>query len=422
MIGSLIKKQCLILLRNRDQLFLLLVMPLILISILGFSLGSMMAGDTPSVKAKVVLINHGDEAKEIEQFKREVEQSNRANNEKEPMIQGAEYIRPIRVLTEEVFGDKELKKHLKLVKKPPSELEKLKKSDHYAAIIEVPEKFTYHIVQNFMLGKEVPTGLTLYQNEGNELSTKIIEDVLINYQKQYSTFMTIEKAGLMDDSFLENIPSPKGETDTVTKRKPLNAMMYYAVGMSVMFVLFVASSIGSFAFKEKQQHVFNRILLTNVSSWSYFTGVFLSGMILAFIQLIMIFSVTATAYDVKFPSIIAFVVVCIAISFAIGGLSVLLTALSYRFNSEMIINFFANALVSIFAFLGGSFFPVGGLSNFIQYLGNLTPNGAGMTAFLKLLQGYELQDISEPLLYLAIMGVATIMIAIVSFPKRGEMI
>src|SRR5699024_12330162 len=50
-------------------------------------------------------------------------------------------------------------------------------------------------------------------------------------------------------------------------------------------------------------------------------------------------------------------------------------------------------IVSVLAFIGGSFFPIGNLSNFFRILGNYTPNGAAKTAFLELLKGNEGLDI-----------------------------
>ncbi|UAC49612.1 ABC transporter permease [Bacillus aquiflavi] len=423
MMTQIVKKQWLLLFRNKQELIILLGMPLILISILGFSLGSFMNGETPDIKAKVALIEHGNEQKEIEQFINEIKNMNLPEKQKQAMIAGAKQIQPSHSLKNDVFGHKELKDHIELVIAKPSHFDKIKKDDHYDAVIEIPEKFTYNTLQTvFFNKKESRSTITLFRNEGNELASSIIEEILESFQNQFSTLTVLGAAGLLHEIHFSQEKTFEGTIESVTKREPINATVYYTIGMSVMFVLYIASSIGTYAFQEKQLHVFNRILLANISKWTYFSSIFISGMTLAFIQLMILYGVTALVYDVRWPNIPAFFTVCFMLSFAVGGMTVLLTSLTYNLNSELITNFFSSVIVTFFAFLGGSFFPSGELSNVIQFLGELTPNGAGMTAFLKLQQGYDLSDITGSLIFLTLFGLLMIVIAVISFPKRGETI
>ena len=211
-----------------------------------------------------------------------------------------------------------------------------------------------------------------------------------------------------------------GEIVSINQAEPASAKNYYAIGMAVMNVLFIASTIGTFAFQEKKNHAFNRIILANVSRWTYFIGIFLSGTIIGFLHLLIIFGFSRVFYGVKWPDLIAFLVITLAFAIAVGGLSVLLTAICYRINSETITNFFSSIVVTIFATLGGSFFAIGQLSSFIQLLGDLTPNGAAMSAYLTVIRGGNIVDISSHLLFLVIFAVVLIVAAAFSFPKRGS--
>ena len=182
---------------------------------------------------------------------------------------------------------------------------------------------------------------------------------------------------------------------TINKKEPVSTKSYYGVGMAVMNVLFVASAISGVAFLEKKSHVFDRVILANVSRWVYFFGVFISGAILALLQLLIIFGFSWLVFGVSWPKVTSFMIVTIAMAISVGGISVLLTAINYRLNSEMISNFFSSVLVTLMAFLGGSFFPIGDTSKLIQMLGNVTPNGAGMSAYLAILRGDGLAEISR---------------------------
>src|SRR5690625_6912958 len=52
-------------------------------------------------------------------------------------------------------------------------------------------------------------------------------------------------------------------------KEPVDAKEYYTIGMAVMNVLFIASTIGSYAYREKRTHVFNRIIVADIPRWKY---------------------------------------------------------------------------------------------------------------------------------------------------------
>ena len=124
-------------------------------------------------------------------------------------------------------------------------------------------------------------------------------------------------------------------------------------------------------------------------------------------------------YGVAWP-VSPFIIVTIFLSMAVGGLSTLLTAISYRMNSESVINFFSTILIAFLALLGGSFFPIGEISNVIQWVGDFTPNGASMSAYLALLRGDEFIQIIPHLSFLLIFTAILLLVAVFSFPKRGQ--
>lgn len=72
----------------------------------------------------------------------------------------------------------------------------------------------------------------------------------------------------------------------------------------------------------------------------------------------------------------------------------------------------------LFCLLGGSFTPIGETSPFIGILGNFTPNGAGMTALLQLLQGVELSEIDHHIFYLIGFGLVMLTAAVLVFRKE----
>ncbi|WP_077620081.1 ABC transporter permease [Bacillus sinesaloumensis] len=419
MIIPFIKKDLLVLLRNPQELLVLVLMPLILIGILGFALGGVMGGNTSTISAKVAFIDHSDEEKDVAAFIEKVEAVEMPVEAEKALVQGANQLRPVQILLEEVFGDKELKEIVELEKVEPEKIDEIKNDDRYSAVIEIPEYYTLDILSAALLDEPSTTSMKLYKNEGKEVSPKVIEDVLLNFQKQLTSMTVISKAGIQ----LEAVSSANlGKIETVTERDPINSLQYYTVGMSVMFIMFIASHLSSFAYREKQLHVYNRIILSNTSRWSYLGGIFISIIVIGIAQQAILYGITSIVFDVVWKDMIGFLVVNISLCFAIGGVGALLTALNFRIDSEGVSSFFGNVMVSIFAFLGGSFTPISETSSVIGMLGNFTPNGAGMSALLQLLQGTEISAISHHIYYLLVFGLIMLTAAVFSFPRRGDAI
>lgn len=407
-------------LRNRQELLILIGMPLVLISILGFALQGVMNNDVPAVKAKVVWIEHSDEKEDLSLFEEEIRKSPIPKEQLDEILIGITELQPVHQLKELLLSE-ELREHIELVEKDVNDLDSVKNDDEFSAIIEIPKLFSYELLNYIFLNKGERPTINLYKNEGKEISASIVEEVLYAFQTQYSLHTVLGKNGLLESTSLNNI-NIQGTIETVTNKKPITAMMYYSVGMCVMFVLFVASSIGTYAFREKELHVFDRIILGNVSKWAYFFGNFISAVIISFIQIMILYGVSALVYGIYWPNIMAFIVVSLCVCLAVGGMAALLTSINYRLNSLMLTSFFGSVLIFVFSFVGGSFFPAGELSPVIQLLGNLTPNGSGMTAYLKILQGYGIKDIMDSLIFLCSFSACMLVLAAISFPERGKAI
>ena len=415
MIWQIIKKQGLLFWRNPQQLLLFLALPIILIAILGAALGSDFENESSPIKMKVALLEHGEEQKEIEQFLADLHE--KLPTEAVVAIENTiDTMAPIRSLRS-VLESEEVSNFLEVNHFGSSEKEEILDDDSYTAIIEVPESFSYDVLESIVLEKTEPPTLLVTYNEEQQIGTSIISNFLTQFQEQLTKGSFLGKNGI-DLSTIE-IQEIKGQVISINKKNPVSASSYYTIGMTVMNVLFLAGAIAYYAFHEKELNVFNRIILANVSRWVYFTGILAAGTIFAFIQTMIIFTFSWLVYGISFPNIVDFLIVTFSFSLSVGGLAVLLSALSYRLNSETITNFFMNIIATLLAVLGGSFYPIGDFSPLIQTIGNMTPNGAGLTAYLTLLRGDGIAGITDNLMYLVMFSLLTVIVAAVCFPKRG---
>jgi len=417
MIWEIIKKQGIVFMRNPQQLFLLLMLPIILIAILSASLSGFISGDMVEIEAKVALIEQGDEAEQIENFIQIAASGELPEEEKERVIQTAEQFPLVKLLKEEAFL--ESGNMMEAIEITPEEKADVLKDDLYAAVIEIPENFTFDSLKSALLDEGEPSAIRIYKNEAKELGAQAAISVVDAFQEELAMSLFASKHQIAPVVLETGAGAGFGSVESIGRSDPITSKEYYTIGMAVMNVLFLATTIGSFAFLEKQSNVFNRVILSDVSRWVYFSGIFASGAIFGFLQLVIIFGFSWVIYGVTW-SIPQFLAVTICLALAVGGLSALLTAISHRMNSESVINFFSNILIAFLALLGGSFFPIGEISNIIQSIGDYTPNGASMSAYLSLLRGEEVIHIAPHIIFLLTFTTVMLLAAVFSFPKRGQ--
>jgi ABC-2 type transport system permease protein len=419
MIWQIVKKQGLLLWRNPQQLLLLIGLPILLIAILGTALSSMMDGQDPEIEVKVAFIEHEDEKEQVERFLKELEKTGMPDEELQVIQNTASQAAPIKLLKENVFGSEELKEMIEVTDAEVSEKETILNDDSYTAVVEVPKDFTYETLQALILNEGTQPELKVYQNEGAKIGASVVDSILRQFQEQLTLQTFLGQKGIDQSTIQMDKEAILGKISTIDKKEPVSTKSYYAIGMAAMNVLFIASAISGITFLEKKIHVFDRVILANVSRWVYFIGVFFSGAFFALLQLLIVFGFSWALFGVDWPNLGLFLIVTIATSISVGGISVLLTAINFRLNSEVISNFFSSILVTLMSFLGGSFFPIGDSSRLIHQLGNLTPNGAGMSAYMAILRGEGFSEISQHVVFLIVFAALSIVIAALSFPKRG---
>ncbi|WP_077596225.1 ABC transporter permease [Oceanobacillus kimchii] len=416
MILQLIKKQLLLLLRNPIQLLMLLVLPIILIVILSTALSGFMQGDNPQLTLKIAWLEQQDETSQVDEFlenMNELDVSSDAFPDKDALHMTT-------TLREDVFLSEELSSMIELQQIDESEKEKIMEDAEYTAIIEVPEDFTLELLQAIAFENNSVPQLELFVNQEHQIGAEVVESIIHNFNEilVMNQFMEESELPITFEELYNN--EVTGEIKHIEQRTPISSQAYYTIGMAVMNALYVASTLGFFAYREKEIHVFDRLIVADMSRWKFFFSVLISGAIVSFLQLLFIFTFSWLVFKITWPSIMSFLTISLFLALAVGGTTVLLTAISYRINSEEIIGFFSGIIVSIFAFLGGSFFPVGELSPLIQQIGNLTPNGASLSAYIQLLQGASLREIASYILVLICFTFLSILLAVISYPKRGS--
>ncbi len=427
MLWSLIKKDLLHLIRMKRELSTLLVMPAVLIAILGYALGGVMNPEPTPLNVQVAVIREGNVKKELEQFKKDLARSPLSPEERLWMVNKAEHFVPSDILVRNVLRGEKGKKAFTVREISPGERDSVRRDDRFAGILTIPKDFDLSLWRSLFLHEKSAASLKLELNESRSLQGQWLKSAVESFREQINrsgALYRLEPAGSEKRdpaSFaLEQTASIRGEITTLEGRKPLSSFEYFTVGMSTMFLLHAAAFTARLASEERENRALDRIALAGVPARGFWAGKWLSTFLLALIQLFTLFGYAALAFDVTWKNPASFLVVTFLLAFVAGSLAVFLMALSFRFNTSWVVEIFSTSIVVILGFLGGSFFKMDILSEWLARLGEWIPNGAALTAYLGAMQGASPQDLTEPLTVLAGWAAALLLMAAGLKPERGR--
>lgn len=414
MLWQMIKKELLMIWRRPRELIVLLLMPFVLITILGSALGALNNNEEVEVTAKLAVVVEDEADQAQQQVIEKIRQSNAAEQKKAANIALIESLEPINIFINVVGKSPELKKVLSITEY--RNIKEVKEKD-YDGVLLIPEGFTTKFYNNLLEKNTTIPAWILKTKDEQSLRATIIQDIITNYQKEWVYQKTAQDLQI-DYSALVNT-NTYGQIENIEKKKEISAFAYYGVGMCVMFVFYISTTVAGFAFQQKEELMYERILLANVPKIIFFTGIFMAAFILSLLQLTILFSLTALIYGVVFPSIINHLFVTLTVSIMAATFATFTTAIAFATNSRNVESIFSSLIVPILAFIGGSFFNVSAIGGFMETLGEYSPGGAALTAYLKVYQGYSLGDIWSQLRAILLFSVLLLLLSVVTLKKRG---
>lgn len=421
MLFSLIAKQMKMLIRNKQPLIILLVMPLVLITILSNALGSIMDGEEEAaIQANLLIIDDSSWAQEEEAIKLFLEQEGVIGPPLGALLNQFKSNDPVELLKSNILTSDEMKKYIAVTYKQTVDLKAARQSGDMDGILTIPTNFRLNYIKSAYFNNANFAELSLYLNQDNEIRASIIESVLADWQSGYTQSATLLGAGLLPQEIMSNIKSvQKIEQVLEADERKIPASIYYTVGMLVMFALYIPAFLAGFALQEVQWKVYDRILLAGVSPVLYTLSIFFTGTLVAIIQQAIMLLFGMFVLGIEWISLEGMVVIIVSYSVFVGALSALFTTLQFRTKTEGIANVFNGLFITVFSFLGGSFFNIRDISETLGEIGDLTPNGATMSAILSIQKGQDLSVIWPFMLALYILVIVCVLLSIVFFPRRG---
>lgn len=382
-------KDTIIMARDRKALLTLVLMPILLIGILGAAFGNMMGEEeTASIKKfDVGIVNH-DEGELGNVLSQEV------------LIKGLPEL-----ISAETMTEKELEG-------------KLKEQVLSVGII-IPLDFSGHIIS----GRE--SEVKVISIPSASIQSSIIENVVLQFtQAAAVNILALEAAGptgignVLPGMFQLTGADYEVVEEVAVKQdqKPVGSFQYYAAGMGVMFLLMTVITGVSAMIEEKEQDVYNRLLVTRLSNQQYLIGKFIGLLFMSSVQFFIIILGTHYLYDVRWgESMTGVFIIGFAFVFSVSGLGVLLGALVKK---EKTFNAAGMLATQLMAAVGGSMVPLYIFPDWVNSAVTVLPNALALQTFLELMSGAGAGQVVLEAGILFSIGLGSLFIAFVSLAAK----
>lgn len=421
---SIIWKDLLVSLKDRKSLVITMLMPAVLTTILGFAFTGVMGGSASIGEAKIAVVDMGSRQEDLARIKSAIEEAaargmirEEQREEMLDLVQEADFLD---ILYTEVLGNGEVKKFLTYEAMDRDKAIHAIEKGEITAVVVIPEKFLYNTFINLAMPFKNPVEIEVIKHPDQTLKGGMVEGILRGFTDALSAGIIAkntlleaaiennvgEKAhegieGITRDLFNVSVREVDFRRTTEEGRKPISSFQYYAVGMAVMFILYSASDGAQYAIDEVKNGTYGRVLLADAGLFRVFASRFISTTLFTLIQVTILMLYSKLAFRVEWGPLSGVVPLTMLLAVAVGGLSVLLSSVNLRLKDNRASLVFQAVFIQFSALVGGSFFPVGSVP-IMKAIGGVTVNGAALEGYLKLMRGYQLQDIAGALSTLAV--------------------
>lgn len=435
---SIIIKDIKTILSDRQALIITMLMPLILMTILSMALkGSFVTSDGSDGMeidrkniAVVKLYNEADDNRIFEKtFEKMLDRP----------VEGTD-LNPEEIFFEDFLGSQEVAELISYSIEEETTAREMLDDGRVVAVVLLPDKFIYDMKINLLTPFRNNVNIKILTHADKAMSGEIVKSIIKAYADTMSSLIIgknvlIESIAANDlgdggfdnmeeimegmTSLMEGI-SINIENVKVEGKKGVTSAEYYAVAMMSMFSLFAAGQGGRMLLEEKDNQTYQRMVIADISKTHVLTGKFFTIFLIASIQILIMVLFSYLALKVKWRDFSSLLAVGLTSAFAVAGLGIFIGSLTYFMGNYKIANTFENVIVQLMALLGGSFFPLDLLPDFIQKFSFISLNGVALKAFLKIIIGYGFSDIAGHILTLALTGSLLTVLGIIIFNKEGS--
>ncbi|WP_300688097.1 ABC transporter permease [Acidaminobacter sp.] len=420
MMWSLWKKDFKTYMADRQAIFTIFLMPVVISTILGFSLQSMFgtAGGVSQIEPLELAVVKGYEGVggvtigkpySFEAFMEDLSENPVgarvvAEMGEDQMRSYFEDVDPEAIFFEDFLGSPELAQTLGYTVTDLTTAERQLAADEIAGIVVLPENFVRGMYVNLLTPLRSEVEIAFVENTARGVSSKLAKMMLEGFagyldsvidnknvliEQRIAAGITLEDTdwGSRPDSGLTL------EQRGVRALKPVDSKGYYTVAMMSMFLLFTAALGGYLLLEEKRQLTYDRQRAAGLSRWSILLGKLALIDAVALIQILLMIVWSTLIFRISWGSPAALAVITLATVLGIGGLGLLFMTVAAAFDNIMISKVFENGLNQVLALVGGAYIPIETMPALIQKVALIPINGVILKVYLYNMMGYSLPEL-----------------------------
>ncbi|WP_226527039.1 ABC transporter permease [Metabacillus niabensis] len=417
---SFIKKDLLMFWRDRKELITVLVLPIILVMVLNFAFAGLFGfNEDAKIDLQLALVNQDDDTEAMTQLKeRLVKEAALGEEQTAEILSQATLIKPISMLENFLHSD-DVKEWVTVHEMEETEAVANMEEGGLDGILIIPEGFTADSLYSALIG-ESPTVPLKYKIEMETNDTSTLAQLIQGFLDQMNVQFALQKVGGAPQEEV----LPEGGLEKVGAGERFTLTQYFPIAIGALFSLFLAATVATKTGEEIRQKVFHRILLTNSHPFHFLTGKIVSTFCLAWLQTMFVFILSHFILDIFPGRTISFWLGTIGIvtllSLAISALSAVFTSISLRVSDIDAANGIFMIVIILFGIIGGSFVPVYILPDWLQKIGEWTPNGLSLAIMTQWIQFEDFSSLIKPSLILVVFFILCTGIGLALYPKRGE--
>lgn len=439
-----IKKDLKVILSDKKALAIMILMPVILTTILSMALkGSFADGNDVNIDpVNIAVVKGYDEKQDASDFEAVLRSSFFSDNMEEKDI--STLLKSGSEINEKMFFDdfldsENLYKFIRYRVEEEGHAMELLKSKEVSAVVVLPNRFIYDMKINFLTPLRNKIDIKILTHPDRSIDGQIVKAAIDAYANAMSTViigknviletamsndMGSESMGGMEklmDGISDILKSVKisMDEDILEGKKSVSSADYYAAGMMTMFILFAAGHGGRMLLEEKDQLTYQRMMAAGVDKFEVVTGKLVTIFIIALFQTSIMIVYSHFALKVQWGNFIAVSLISISSALSVAGLGSFIGALTYRAGNYKMANIFESAIIQVMALLGGSFFPLDVMPEFMRKLSFLSLNGIALKSYLRVITGGSVGDVLSYIYILIIIGAlfAALSIAVLSIKE-----
>lgn len=312
--------------------------------------------------------------------------------------------------------------------------------DQSAAMIYIPPGFSEGIIAANATTNLIEEQITFYRNPTQPTNAGIIRSILDQFIHEVEvartqTGVTIQQLiayGLISpdqvDIYSEKInqtidPAGEGSSSIEIINQTASGELiefdilgYMAPGMAIMFLMFTVTYGGRSLLVENRNGTLSRLFVAPTPVGNILLGKGLGIYLTAVAQLVILIGGTSFLFQLKWGDALGVILLILSAAFGATGWGLFFASI-LRTPGQVAVT--GSATMLLFGILGGSFFDLSMLPDWISIINKITPNAWAISGFQVLSIGGKLGDISQNIIALLLMGILLLIVSTVLIKRRG---